>query len=232
MFTHNNNYFVIIMAIVSLGLFSCSGQSVRSDGRVVVDKKMALLVDSANSMAAERNMDIWKLEDNGSRYDVNQLKNYKLVTIYSSPQAVGTRLCKLQKYQFKAFRIARGYTWLPKEESDEGLVSIFSHIVDAASSSVCAQSTLSSYFDTPDNIENNTLVALHSSLTDQIQNGSVRLINKNDFKIESISLFENTGFGSDGYNAIVNTEVPKSSYGVHMRFKDGRFSIVQISLLI
>lgn len=182
------------------------------------------LVASARQLSSERGISFWKaLATERVNVDLNGRK-FREVFVYSQPEKNG-RLCKSKVYIFQVFPPQYGIKWNLVDDDESGYSSIAASVVGDGNAS-CQRLSLKRYFDAHDPIDNNTLIAIFSSLEHALKSGHVSDVDKDDFSILSISLSVQPGV-LDGYiyKARVMTGIPRRFLTIHIDLESAEFSI-------
>lgn len=180
-------------------------------------------LENARLMAADRGIPVWEMFGGDELYRDREGESFKEVYIYSEPQKTQERLCKAEVFQFQAYESHNKLKWILADHDNKGYTSIVAAASEKPITS-CSRLPLDKYFSAHYPIEDATLIALYSNLFRLLKSGDVENIDRNDFKIISIDLWENLGLiSSYRYSARVQTGSPKIYYTVEAKLQSAEF---------
>ena len=209
---------LLFLCLTLFVLVACADQPINGD--------RSTLVGAARLMSNESGLSVWKIIGSDKLHRNRGGEFFKEVVIYSKPRSVGASLCKAEVYIFYAFSTSKETRWEMIDIDGRGYSTIAASVLENASSELCIQLPIGQYFDAHDPIEDETLIALYSSLVQQLKSGLAENIDQDNFKIRSINLSLRPGFiGSYKYSASVETGVPKRLLNVEIELDSAKFSL-------
>ena len=208
----------LFLCLTLFSLVACADQPISSD--------RSTLIGAARLMSSESSLSVWKIIGSDELHRNREGEFFKEVVIYSKPSSVGESLCKAEVYIFYAFTTSKETRWEMIDIDGRGYSTIAASVLENASSELCSQLPIGEYFDAHDPIEDDTLIALYSSLVQQIKSGLAKNIDQDNFKIRSINVSLRPGFiGSYKYSASVETGVPIRLLNVELELESAKFSL-------
>ncbi|MCT2532882.1 hypothetical protein N2488_06755 [SAR92 clade bacterium H231] len=209
---------ILFLCFTFFSLAACANQP--------VDTKKSDLEKAARLMSSERGLSVWKIMASDELHKNREGNSFKEVVIYSDPRSIEGKLCKAKVYIFQAFDFTSDVKWELVDLDGSGYTTLGASVVENSCSQLCSQLPLDSYFDAHDPIEDNTLIALYSSLAQQLKSGLAKNIDPDDFKIRSINVSPRAGFiGSYRYSASVETGVRKRLLTVEIALDSAKFNL-------
>ena len=178
---------------------------------------------NARLMAADRGIPVWEMLGDDETHVDREGNSFKEVFLYSEPEKNQDRLCKTKVYIFQSYESHNKLKWILVDFDNKGYTSIAAAVSEESITS-CSRLSAEQYFSAHYPIEDATLIALYSNLFRLLKSGEVENIDRNNFKITSIDLWENRGrISSYWYSASVQTGNPERYYSVRVNLQSSKF---------